>query len=266
MKRFLNTLLAVVVMLGAAMPPVFAITDFNPSGDTGSQASSNGQSIQTNYPVVIPETRQRGNVRFPNMTIFGGDQNVNAPFNGTNVYSNIPCWILRPAGKRSRDGLDTTIIWTAPTGTRTYTIPDAGQATANFMLDAGTVSAATIQHATIPLSSAQILALNATPITLVPAAGAGTVISVNKIAFTMVTTATGYANGGNVTFQYAGGNAVTNNIAAAVVTAGAGTSYTVRDGIDVTAAANTAITITNATAPFITGTGTAVVDIWYSIK
>lgn len=134
MKRLLNALLVVAVMLGAVTPPALAITDFNPSGDTG---SSSGTQTQTNFPGVIPETRFRSNVRFPNQAIFGGDQNVNAPFNGTNSWTNIPCMILRPANKRSRDGLDTTIKWTTPTATRTYTIPDAGASTANFVLDQG---------------------------------------------------------------------------------------------------------------------------------
>jgi len=115
------------------------------------------------------------------------------------------------------------------------------------------------------LSSAQILALNATPVTLVAAPGAGNQIVIDNIEFKMVTTATAYSGGGNVTFQYSGGNAVTNNIAAAVVTAGAGTSYTIRQGIDVTAANNTAVTVTNASGAFSTGTGTAVVTTKYRI-
>jgi len=121
------------------------------------------------------------------------------------------------------------------------------------------------QYASIPLSSAQILALNATPVTLVAAPGAGKTIIVQDVLFTMTTTATAYASGGNVTFQYSGGNAVTNNVASTVVTAAAGTSYTVRQAIDVTAAVNTALTVTNATGAFTTGTGTALINVCYRI-
>jgi len=133
------------------------------------------------------------------------------------------------------------------------------------LIPSAQLSPDTVQTASVALSSAQILALNATPVTIIPAQGAGTVIVVTNVLFKMVTTATAYASGGVVTFQYAGGNAVTNNIAATVVTAGAGTSYTVRDGIDVTAAANTGITVTNATGAFTTGTGTAVISISYRV-
>lgn len=122
-----------------------------------------------------------------------------------------------------------------------------------------------VQHISVAVSSAQILALFTTPIIGVPAQGANKTIIVENILVTTTTTATAYANGGNVTFQYSGGNAVANFVAAAVVIAGAGTSFTLRQGIDVTALANTAITITNATAAFITGTGSAVVEIAYRV-
>jgi hypothetical protein len=115
------------------------------------------------------------------------------------------------------------------------------------------------------LSTANILGMYASPITIVAAGGAGTVIDINDITLKMVTTATQFASGGAVTFQYAGGNAVTNSIASTVVTAGAGTSYTSRAGIDVTASVNTAVTVTNGTGAFTTGTGTGQLTIDYKV-
>lgn len=129
MKPFVKALLGVMVALGAVMPPAFA-ADLNPSGDTG---SATGSSTQSSFPAVIPETRFRGNVRFPNMTILGGDQTVQDNSNGANTWSNIPSLVLRPFGKRPKDALDTTIKWTTPAAARTYTIPDAG-GNANFVL------------------------------------------------------------------------------------------------------------------------------------
>lgn len=121
----------------------------------------------------------------------------------------------------------------------------------------------------VALSSAQILALNATPVELVPAQGAGMVISVNRITVKMVTTATAYAAGGALEFRYtnASGTKVTADIAAAVVTAGAGTSYTAVAGVttSLTELANANIVIDNATQAFTTGTGTAVVSIDYTV-
>jgi hypothetical protein len=145
-----------------------------------------------------------------------------------------------------------------------------GTATAASFSIAGSVSSA-IQNlnAQVSLSSAQILALNATPVTLVAAPGAGKVIVVRGITFKMVTTATAYANGGALEFRYtnASGAKVTADIAAAVVTAGAGTSYTSVAGVttSLTNVANAAIVVDNATAAFDTGTGTAQVSIVYDV-
>lgn len=130
-------------------------------------------------------------------------------------------------------------------------------------------SATGSQTVQVALSSAQILALNATPVTLVAAPGSGKVILVQGITLKMVTTATAYANGGALEFRYTDGSGakVSADIAAAVVTAGAGTSYTSVSGVttSLTNVANAAIVIDNATAPFITGTGTAVVNVTYKV-
>ena len=122
---------------------------------------------------------------------------------------------------------------------------------------------------TVNLTAAQIIAMNATPVSLVPAPGAGMATIVDNITFKMVTTATAFTGGGAVEFRYTNGSGtkVTADVAAAVVTAGAGTSFTNVRGIEasLTATANAAIVVTNATAAFAAGTGTAVVTIDYHV-
>lgn len=122
----------------------------------------------------------------------------------------------------------------------------------------------------VPVTSAQILAANATPVTLIAAPGAGKAISVEEIFFRMDRTGTAYANGGALEFRYtnASGAKVTADIAASVVTTGgAGTEYNIVRGVttSLTPLANAAIVMDNATAAFITGTGTAIVTIKYRI-
>lgn len=121
----------------------------------------------------------------------------------------------------------------------------------------------------VPLTSANILAMNGAPVTLIAAPGAGKVIIVESILLKMVTTATQYANGGAVEFRYTNGSGakVSADIAAAVITAGAGTSYTHVAGVttSLTAIANAALIVTNATAAFITGTGAGVLTIKYRV-
>ena len=123
--------------------------------------------------------------------------------------------------------------------------------------------------ATVSLTAAQIIAMNATPVSLIAAPGSGRATIVDNITFKMTTTATAFTGGGAVEFRYtnAAGAKVTADVAAAVVTAGAGTSFTNVKGIEasLTPVANAAIVITNATAAFAAGTGTAVVTIHYHV-
>ena len=121
----------------------------------------------------------------------------------------------------------------------------------------------------VALSSADILGMNASPVTLIPAQGAGTIILVESILLKMVTTSTQYANGGAVEFRYTNGSGakVSADIAAAVITATAGTSYTSVAGVttSLTPVANSPLVITNATAAFITGTGTGTLYIRFRV-
>lgn len=123
--------------------------------------------------------------------------------------------------------------------------------------------------ARILLTFAQIRALNVTPVTLIGAPGATRFISLVELLFSMTRTATAYANGGALEFRYtnAAGAKVTADIAASVVTTGgAGTEHNLVKGADqLTPVLNAPVVIRNATAPFITGTGTAVILARYRI-
>lgn len=127
----------------------------------------------------------------------------------------------------------------------------------------------TSAEAKIALSSAEILALNATPKTLIPAPGAGKILIIESIALQMTTTATQYANGGALEFRLTNGSGakVSADIAAAVVTAAAGVSYTSVSGVatSLTGVVNSPLVVTNASAAFITGTGTGVFNIKFRV-
>ncbi len=133
----------------------------------------------------------------------------------------------------------------------------------------------TAQVVRVAITSANILAMNATPVSVIAAPGANRALVINNILFVMTTTATAYANGGVVTFTIASGGVAAHagSIPASVVTAAAGTDArqlgpaVAASGTDygTVAAANVALFITNATAAFITGTGTATVIIDFSV-
>ena len=127
-----------------------------------------------------------------------------------------------------------------------------------------------IQTAVIPLTAAQIIAMYTTPVSLIAAPGAGKAILVDGLTFEFTGTATQFTGGGAVQIQYHGyaANLLDSTIAAATIQANAtailqfGIASTVGGNI---VEANTGIDITNATAAFAAGTGTAKVFIRYRI-
>lgn len=128
-----------------------------------------------------------------------------------------------------------------------------------------------IDFVSVAVTSANILAMFGTPVNLIAAPPAGYAIVVNNLLVTMTRTATAYANGGVVTFVYTGGGVAVHSgsIPAATITGGAGAALTQlgpatgASGAVVPTA--TGVDITNATAAFITGTGTAVARFSYSV-
>lgn len=121
------------------------------------------------------------------------------------------------------------------------------------------------------LTAAQIIAMGTTAIQILPAPGVGKAIVVDSILFEITTTSTQFTGGGVTTFVYHGGAVAVHagSIPAATVTAVAGSTNTLlgpavlANGTVVPA--NTAVDITNATAAFAAGTGTAKVQIRYRI-
>lgn len=130
----------------------------------------------------------------------------------------------------------------------------------------------TVSSAIVSLSAAQIIAMGPTPISVVAAPGAGKVVIFNRVLFEMTTTSTQFTGGAAVHFYYHGGtvDAPTGAVAAAVVTTTAGTSNTLLGpsaaATGIALPANTGVDITTlANAAFAAGTGTAKIQIWYSI-
>lgn len=118
----------------------------------------------------------------------------------------------------------------------------------------------------VALTAAQILGMAAAPVEVIPAI-AGKAIILDDFVFDLTGTATQFANGGVVNLQYkntatGAGTTLHADIAAAVVTGATGRVVTQRIAKDLSATATADIVgigvyISNKTAAFITGTGTA---------
>jgi hypothetical protein len=126
-----------------------------------------------------------------------------------------------------------------------------------------------IKTATINLSSVNLLGMNVTPVSIIAAPGSGKVLLVESILFEMIRSATAYASGGTIQFQYGTAGTVVHEgtIAASVLTtSGAATTLThLRAATALTLAANESLVITNNTGAFTTGTGTAKVFVKYRV-
>lgn len=125
-----------------------------------------------------------------------------------------------------------------------------------------------VQAVKVTLSAANIIAMNATPVTLIAAPGANKAIIVDEAVFHFQVGATQFTAGGAVSIEYADANdnLLASTLAASVIT---GASDAVRkiDGADgsLTVTANKAVEITNATAAFADGDGTMDVYLRYRV-
>ena len=131
----------------------------------------------------------------------------------------------------------------------------------------GTTNVTDTQKVLVSLTSANLLAMNGAPVVVIAAPGAGKAINIKGCTAIFDSTATTYANGGVIYLSYNNTTPITNNVAATFLTAGDKVyrlnPLAAAGGINMLT--NTAVTITNDTAPFITGTGVARLLIEYEV-
>ena len=131
----------------------------------------------------------------------------------------------------------------------------------------GTTAVGGIKKVLVNITSANILAMNGAPVSVIAAQGAGTTIALRKCIAIFDSTGTVYANGGVIYLSYGNTTPITNNLAATFVSAGdkvyALNPLAAAGGNNMLV--NTALTITNDTAPFITGTGVIRLLVEYEV-
>lgn len=126
----------------------------------------------------------------------------------------------------------------------------------------------------VQLTAAQLIAMYATPVALIPAVPGKSII-VDAFEFIITRTSTAFTGGGVVAPQYdstanGAGTAATATVAATVVTGAAGKTITARIPVVQSDIAQASIEgiglfLSNATAAFAAGTGTAVARIAYHL-
>jgi len=135
---------------------------------------------------------------------------------------------------------------------------------------------ANLLHAQVPITSAQIKTLNASPVTIVAAPGSGKMLQfVSGSVEIICSSCTAYTSGGSSRFQYSNGDAVSPSYSAGNFLAGPTTTaqWQFLPTADGGSSANwpndernTSIVFANWQGPeYATGTGTLLVDIWYTV-
>jgi len=172
-----------------------------------------------------------------------------------------------PSGAMSLIGTDGTSAnnVVAPNG---LVIP-SGQ-TLTIAAGANLVNNATT--AQISLTLAQLQGNYTTPVTLVPAQGAGTLVVIESIVFDLKYGSANFAGGGAVAAYY---GTASGPLASATIAATFFTTFTASQIIEVlgalavsasTTVLNTAVVLTNPTATFTSGTGaTGIVNVKYHV-
>jgi hypothetical protein len=230
-----------------------AALDAHPSLGTNGCVASNSSLSSGNGDVLLTYGSNRGRQAVPTASV-----PTLANLTGSGKAASIA---------ETTPGVDSTVRGAAVGATY------VNSATGDSFTNIGTALAPTWAPAggerTVSLSSADILALNATPKELIPAPGANRIILLESILLEIVRTSTAYANGGVLEIRYenASGALVSATFPANFVTGGAGTAYAHNIGLAtiLTPAANKALVMDNATAAFITGTGTMRAFIKYRI-
>jgi len=127
-----------------------------------------------------------------------------------------------------------------------------------------------VQVVSVPISSAQLLAIHTTPVELIPAPGAGKIIVVDQFTFSFVA-GTQYTGGDTLELSYddLAVLAVDDTVSTGITTSASSSVYIFRSGsnnVDVITAVNKSVELNQVTGnAFATGTGTAKVLLKYRV-
>jgi len=159
----------------------------------------------------------------------------------------------------------------------TSSLPNGTTATTQAANDNSTNVATTayvnnlISIATGTLSSAQLAAINTTPVTAIAAPGAGKYIQILGVSAKYVYGGTAYTGSNPLLLEYSGGGGVTNSVFSSAIMTGTASAWSTAVGSPSSAVSgstsgidNTAVVFT-AAGNYATGTGTVDYTITYTI-
>lgn len=142
----------------------------------------------------------------------------------------------------------------------------------NGAIGSAQVASNLIKYTTVPITSANILGMYATPVTVLASAGVNTMILVDKMALSMTFNSIGYVGGGGVALQYGSAAHGAGEPASGAISPndiqGGSSIVNMVDGTSnafFTDASNISLYLSNTSAAFTTGNSAAVLHLWYRI-
>lgn len=187
-----------------------------------------------------------------NNVLIGTSSNIDTPASGTSNTIQI--------------GAGSTAIFSA-TGCGT---PSTSVSTiAGDLIVSGTSGANGLQHVTGSLSSAQLKAIFATPITVIAAPGAGFYIRILSVSAKYIYGGTAYTGSNALNLQYSGGGGTVGQVFTSTIMTGTNSAWstgagpTTAGGGSTSGIDNTAVVFTCPVADYAVGTGTINYDVLY---
>ena len=185
------------------------------------------------------------------------------------ITTNVTVSVFAAAGVVGTANIDDNAITTAK-------ILDANVTTgklANNAVTSAKTAVTMLQYAAVVITAAEFNGMYAAPKQLVPAAGANTMIVLDRVELLMTYNSAAFAAGGVVAVQYdstinGAGVIASSTQAAAGFQATASTGFAFNQGAVVqpfTTTVNKGLYLSNITAAFTTGNSAMVAHVWYKV-
>lgn len=187
----------------------------------------------------------------------------------SSVTTNVTVSAFAAAGVVGTANIDNLAVTTAKLDNLAVT---TGKIAANAVTSAK-LAVTTVQYVAVPVTASAFNGMYATPVQLVAAAGANTLIVLDRVELAMTYGTAAYAAGGVAAVQYdstanGAGVIASTTIAAASFQAAASTSFAFNQGAVLkpfTTCVNKGLYLSNITGAFTTGDSAMVAHVWYKV-
>lgn len=187
----------------------------------------------------------------------------------SSVTTNVTVSAFAAAGVVGTANIDNLAVTTAKLDNLAVT---TGKIAANAVTSAK-LAVTTVQYVAVPVTASAFNGMYAAPVQLVAAAGANTLIVLDRVELAMTYGTAAYAAGGVAAVQYdstanGAGVIASTTIAAASFQAAASTSFAFNQGAVLkpfTTCVNKGLYLSNITGAFTTGDSAMVAHVWYKV-